>query len=522
MLLSPTLFEIAHPPGEPPSTPAPGQGDTFPITTAGGVFQVQYLPDARVSAQGGMVPFAHFLEVSKVFTEWVEDSPLEYASNRAHTPTDVLGTMLLSILNGHYRFAHVTALRGDTVTPGLLGMKHVVSEDSVRRALLRLVKETADREKTMSWLRRQLVKTVRPLLTAEWVMDIDVTIKPVYGFQEGSVVGYNPAKPGRPCHALHTFVMAKTRLVLEVAVHPGNEHTSKSTIPDFQSVLVDLPRALWPKVVRADCAYGTEDMMAWPEANQLDFLFKMRKTAGVNAKIDDLELTQGWVDAGQGWQGKSSTLQLSSWTRARRVVVLRRPDPGPRYQRAKDLEPKKEDSKQQVIAECEPFLVADGFEYTVLVTSLTDDIPFIAQLYRDRADVENVFDEIKNHWGWGGFTSRTFAVTQAVARIVAIIYNWWSIFVRIADPNHHREAITTRPMLLNGVVKLTTSGGQRLLTITSTNGKKHAIANFFSRLSAWLTKFTTTAEQWSSDERWGRLMSCIFARLLGTSRPIIA
>jgi hypothetical protein len=35
-------------------------------------------------------------------------------------------------------------------------------------------------------------------------------------------------------------------------------------------------------------------------------------------------------------------------------------------------------------------------EYAVLVTSLTGEILTIAQLYRDRADAENPFDELKN------------------------------------------------------------------------------------------------------------------------------
>lgn len=81
------------------------------------------------------------------------------------------------------------------------------------------------------------------------------------------------------------------------------------------------------------------------------------------------------------------------------------------------------------------------------MTTFTKDISTIVQRYRDRSDCENVCDEIKNHWGWGGFTSHTFAVTQAVALISALVSNWWSSFCRLADPTHHREAITTRPTL---------------------------------------------------------------------------
>jgi hypothetical protein len=42
-------------------------------------------------------------------------------------------------------------------------------------------------------------------LKTPWILDIDTTIKPLYGKQEGAEVGYNPHKPGRPSHALDTY-----------------------------------------------------------------------------------------------------------------------------------------------------------------------------------------------------------------------------------------------------------------------------------------------------------------------------
>jgi hypothetical protein len=366
----------------------------------------------------------------------------------------------------------------------------------------------------MSWLRRHIQQTLRPLLGVPWTLDIDVTIKPVYGYQPGSVVGYNPQKPGRPSHALHSFVMSQTRLVLDVAVRPGNEHTSNHTLPELQRVLIDLPRDLWPALLRGDCGFGTEDIMTWCEGVGLAYLFKQRMTKNTKHLVAELDLQAGWIDAGQGWEGKESTLHLSTWSMPRRVVILRRPDPGPRYPRAKDIANAKQ-AKQEVIETCQPHIVEAGFEYQVLVTSLTEDIPTIAQRYRDRADVENVFDEIKNHWGWGGFTSRTFAVTQAVALIGALSYNWWSIFCRLADPNHHREAVTTRPTLLHGVIRQTTHGNQRSLTITSTNGDKVTITAFFIRVGHWLARITASAEQWTPLERWQIMLRSIFAGPLG-------
>lgn len=44
------------------------------------------------------------------------------------------------------------------------------------------------------------------------------------------------------------------------------------------------------------------------------------------------------------------------------------------------------------------------------------------------------FDELKNQWGWGGFTTHDLHCCQLAARTVALIYNWWSLFVRLANP----------------------------------------------------------------------------------------
>lgn len=46
-----------------------------------------------------------------------------------------------------------------------------------------------------------------------------------------------------------------------------------------------------------------------------------------------------------------------------------------------------------------------SYEYAVLVTNLDVEVPSLGQLYRDRADAENAFDELKNQWSWGGFTT---------------------------------------------------------------------------------------------------------------------
>ena len=83
----------------------------------------------------GQLPFfVDFLKKGGLFDAFVADCPLRYASPNAPKKRDVLGTVMLSMLAGHKRYAHIAALRCDGVLPELLGMKKVVSEDAARAA----------------------------------------------------------------------------------------------------------------------------------------------------------------------------------------------------------------------------------------------------------------------------------------------------------------------------------------------------------------------------------------------------
>jgi hypothetical protein len=61
----------------------------------------------------------------------------------------------------------------------------------------------------------------------------------------------------------------------------------------------------------------------------------------------------------------------------------------------------------------------DVCEYAVLVTSLDSEIVTLDQLYRDRGNCENTFDELKNRWGWGGFTTHDLKMKRAGCSLAA-------------------------------------------------------------------------------------------------------
>ncbi len=85
-----------------------------------------------MSSLGLMPFFIEFLNTSGLFNKWVEDSPLRYTSGNAPEKRNVLGTLLLSVLAGHWRYAHINAIRGDGINPELLGMTGVATCPTIK------------------------------------------------------------------------------------------------------------------------------------------------------------------------------------------------------------------------------------------------------------------------------------------------------------------------------------------------------------------------------------------------------
>jgi hypothetical protein len=206
---------VAHPPGEQPSVEVSSAiADTF-----AGRVHVEWDAAAPVTALGQLPFFIDYLKQAGLFDAWVGDCPLTLTSPNAPKKRDLLGTVMLSVLSGHRRYAHITALRCDPVNPPLLGMRKVLSEDAVRRGLAKI-----DPAKGLPWLQNHLDYCTTPLLSEPWILDMDSTVKTLYGHQEGAETGYNPHKPGRPSHAYHTYMLSSLRLVLRVDVLPGDEY----------------------------------------------------------------------------------------------------------------------------------------------------------------------------------------------------------------------------------------------------------------------------------------------------------
>jgi hypothetical protein len=276
-------------------------------------------------------------------------------------------------------------------------------------------------------------------------------------------------------------------------------------------------------LVRGDCGFGNEPFIDELEKRGQPYLFKLRQTSGVKKLLRRQFVRKDWTTPGpsdQGWSAVEDTLKLAGWDKSRRVVIPRRA--------VKSDAAITRNSAEGQMELLLPGKDAELWEYAVLVTNssyflesihptdedLSVGAAAMAQLYRDRADAENGFDELKNQWGWGGFTAQDIERCQTSARAVALIYNWWSWYCRAAKPEARMEALTSRALLLASVGRATQHAGQTTLYLTPMHPARTTMMVLIANVRAAISHVRRVAEQLPAVDRWKTLLDYIVARIV--------
>ena len=522
---------------------------TVKLDSYAGEFEVQWDNSSESSPMGQLIFFTEFLKVSGLFENLISSFPLNYSSNNSSSKKDIVGTLMLSVLSGHNRYAHSNSLIGDKINPKLLGMKKIVSDHTTRRGI-----KSLDYEAAKSCMEEQMHKVYEDLLSKDsWILDIDTTVKTIYGNQENAVVGYNPLKRGRPSHCYHSYIMANTRVMLDVEVRAGNQSSSYYDRPRLVSFLSSLPEKSRPAFARGDIGYGTDGNMSALESMSVDYLFKIKCTSNIKKKIKQID-DSNWQFISSRLMGKESSIKLSGWDKKRRIIILRQSkktnlgvkeanslfEDDPTYLDTGKLlscvilkndnekllkisnntssnskthtKPSTDITLSELVEQYDIINSVDEYKYSILVTSLSDDIVTIVKHYKDRGDCENVFDELKNQWGWNGFTTYDFKRCRIMAMFIALIYNWWSIFVQMVFGDKRREAITSRPLLLSSIARNISHAGKKLIKITTIHAEKKKIQKALVKVSNFFKDIKSTAPQLTPKLIWIRILDMAFAR----------
>ena len=432
--------------------------------------------DAALTAYGGLVAWSGFLKHLGIIERLAEHCPVTRTSPNAAPGREVLHSFTLSALVEGKRFCHVRWLTDDPAIATLMNMERVRGED----ALPRLAKEmsVAQMREWMQPPQTELYAALPDRFIADW----DSTVNTRYGHQEDAALGYNPHKRGRKSHHPLICVAARTRLCLHLEWRPGDTVSATDWPPAMEKLWrhPTIRERLW--LNRGDAGFGQEAILAWHEQAgepRPKYLFKLRLTSNVRRAIAKVP----WPS----WEGAptlgcqqiaQTTVKLHGWSRERRVVIVRT---------LKPVNPSPQDQ----------FWATPEDDVAVYVTNLEKDEATpeqIALLYAQRADTENVFDELKNQWGFRGYCSRRAVVTELAARLVLLTYNLWSLFTRLMglNPGHHTEAVQSRRDFLFLAAQVVESGRQRVVKLAVKAAWWEVLKGCYERLRTWLS---TTAPQ---------------------------
>jgi hypothetical protein len=290
------------------------------------------------------------------------------------------------------------------------------------------------------------------------VLDLDATDIPLYGHQpERFFHGYYDSY----CY-LPLYIFSGDQLLC-ARLRPANQDAASGTLDEVKPIVKQL-RAKWPQVdivLRADSGFCREELMAWCERNEVDYVFGLARNARL-AKIVGKPMHEAKAEHERTEKAARVFTEFDyktkkSWSRARRVV-----------------------------AKCE--YLDKGENPRFVVTSLTPNQwparELYEKLYCARGEMEN---RIKEQMGLFAYRLSTEEMKGNQLRLYlsALAYTLVEALRRLALKGTewaHAQVYTIRLKLfkIGAVVKI--SARRVLLELSSTYPWKHLYTQAFEAL----------------------------------------
>lgn len=357
--------------------------------------------DKKVTAWGGMRMFKEFLDKTGIYQALQNVGLPDPKSNRGYNPVQVIEGFWVSVWLGGARFSHTAIVRFDEALKDIFGWKQAPCVSTYTRFFKRFKREDVDIvfEKINRWFFEQMPKKVITL-------DLDSSVMTRYGEQEGSSIGYNPRKPGRPSHHPIMAFIADMRMVAHSWLRPGNAGSSNGASV-FLSETIRILGKHQIGLLRADSGFFDGKFISDVEDRCLTYIISARLNNIIKEKMQCLK---GWTKIDDGIECGEFEYQAVSWNKPRRIAVIRqlveeRPKAGGKY-----------------------LFDMHEYRYQAWITNLKLPAPEVWRLYRGRADSENRIEELKYDFGMNGFCLNEFYATETAFRFVMIAYNLISLF----------------------------------------------------------------------------------------------
>lgn len=313
--------------------------------------------------------------------------------------------------------------------------------------------EPEDLEKLEALVAEQGLALLRGRRLPNVTVDVDTTVTPLFGEQEGAHRGYNPRFHGQPSYHPILARIAETDTVLGARLRPGDTTLGDRDVEDLEQWLARLHAAAPRSVVtvRIDAGGDCAALLSAVDRCAAYFVVKAKQTSNLVAAI---QRTKRWRTTDCDAFGKP--------TRQVAVVDFAREDwPSDRY-RVFAVRTTERLSGKQVC-------LWDDLEHSVHVyvtNDTTRDIDDLARLYDDRAAIEPLIAELKNAFGIGKASTSDFSANEAAFLLKVLAYNVMRRWVAHSCPSASRwRASWVRRACVLVPARLLRSGGRWVLRL---------------------------------------------------------
>ncbi len=417
--------------------------------------------DQPITGWGGLALVARFLEVIGIREVLEQALPDGRTSPNQVPVVDMAIELVVTILMGGRRFAHVERFRHDPVLPEMFGLERRASAMTITRYFGGFRPNHVQHlvEVTGLLLGERLIPA-----DPSAVLDLDSTVFERYGQQEGSLKGHNPRKHGRPSHHPILAMVAGSKRISHAWLRGGNTGTARGVSAFLDEALHRLPKHTRVGTVRADSGYFISDFLSDLEERELSYAVAVRMQRPVQRAIAGLE---DWRSFGRGVEVSELSWQPFTWKAPRRLVVVRerlaeRPDAAGR--RLFDI---------------------PGYTFHAVVTNLSLPPEEVWRFYNGRADCENRIKELKLDFAADGFCLESFCGTEAVLQLNVLLFNLIAAFKDevLRDSSPTLGTLRHTLFVLGGLLRASARRSRLFLGVLAEK-TRYRLASLLERLDA--------------------------------------
>lgn len=367
------------------------------------------------------------------FRDFIENNfPITETSNNSTGIYPKIISLFITILNGGNRFSHLNLLNRDSkLFEKCFRIEKIPkSSTSITRFWNKFNRQGLNEK-----LSEVCLKFCKSLIDQSGIeqdsLRFDSTVITRYGSQEGAKRGYNPCKKGRPSHQPQIAFLGSGYTV-NMWNRSGNISSGNGIIEFFNQTITSLDKM---KITRtlADSGYYQSNFIDHLERENYEYVISVPIIQVLQKKIYNLD---NWITVADGVEVSEFMFQHTAvnWDKDRRYIAIR--------QEIKKRP--KASGKQMKLFELLGEEVTH--RHQLLITNNIQNNPHeIWNFYKQRANDENIIENLKNGFGFDAFNLNSFWATDAILMTICLIYHnlFMYLMKNVLNPSHYKQKMRT-------------------------------------------------------------------------------